>query len=274
MAIQAEFLDGTGGQLFAVHRRAREISDESECFVVVPPFAEEMNRCRYMCTLLGQALAPLSSKGLLTVDPLGTGDSQGEFGQATWQQWGDDIATAAEYARSVGYGKISLLAIRHGALLAFDRLEDFGALNRVLLWQPVTNGKSALTQFLRLRVAAAASRGEDGVTTAALEAEIDAGRAIDIAGYEVSPELFAGLKASRLDTDYPGVIPRVAWITTLPSEDRTPTRAENTSIEKLRGAGVTVDHKIAYGPSYWQVHERTLAPDVIDTTVACIGAAD
>lgn len=267
MALDPTFIAGTRGALFALHRPAAALTDDAECFVVVPSFAEEMNRCRYMCTLLGQALSRLPDKGLLSVDNYGTGDSEGDFGDSDWQQWGDDLITAVQYARTLGYRRVSLLAIRLGALLAFERCADLDCVARLLLWQPVTNGKTALQQFLRLRVAAAASRGQAGESTAALAAQSEAGVAIDIAGYEVAPRLFKGLQASRMENHLSAKLPPIAWFTTLPSEDRSPTRAELNAIDKLREQQVSVEHKIAYGPSYWQVHERTLAPALVDLTV-------
>lgn len=49
--ITPNFIEGSAGKLFTLHYAPENISNESECFIVVASFAEEMNRCRYMGTM-------------------------------------------------------------------------------------------------------------------------------------------------------------------------------------------------------------------------------
>ena len=51
--------------------------------LVLPAFAEEMNRCRAMVALQARAWSA-QGVGTLVVDGFGTGDSAGEFADATW----------------------------------------------------------------------------------------------------------------------------------------------------------------------------------------------
>ena len=70
------FLEVSGRRLFAVHHPpvdGRRVLGHVLC---VPPFNEEMNRCRSMITLQARALALLGI-GTLLLDLHGTGDSAG-----------------------------------------------------------------------------------------------------------------------------------------------------------------------------------------------------
>lgn len=267
--LKATFIEGTKGPLFALHHEPRKVNAHSECIVVSPAFAEEMNRCRYMQTMLAQELAA-SGYGLLCVDPYGTGDSAGEFGEASWQGWIEDTIAAANYATELGYQNISLIGVRLGALLALAAMPSIGNLKSLILWQPVSNGKATLTQFLRLKIAAAMARGETGITTAQLEAEINRGQSIQIAGYDVSPHLFSGITEAHLSKHLHLVSKPISWLTILPSAEKKTPRVDIQAIEKWRSSGADINHQTVVGPAFWQAHERTLAPELIPITIAAI----
>ena len=261
------FIDGEKGALFAMHHEPNTQGPLNECVVVLPAFAEEMNRCRYMQTLLAQALTA-QGIGLLAVDPFGTGDSAGDFQDADWSGWVTDSTQAASYASTLGYQRVSLLGIRIGALLALEAAPNIANLAQLLFWQPVYNGKATLTQFLRLKIAAAMARGEDGITTAQLEEQINQGNSIQIAGYDVSPELYNGIKQAHISNHFETLKSPVSWFSVLPSADKKPPRADLQTIEKLRNHNIEVQQHTVIGPAFWQAHERTLAPNLIPATLA------
>ena len=261
------YIAGTKGKLFALHCEPEARNNRAECVIVVPSFAEEMNRCRYMQTMLAQQLVG-HGIALLSVDPFGTGDSQGEFVDADWQQWIQDIITAADYAEQLGYRSITLLGIRLGALLAVAAAPEVKNLQRLVFWQPVSNGKVALNQFLRIKIAAAIGRDEDGGTTAQFEEELNRGNSIQVAGYDVSPELFKGLQAAHFDQHLPSITAPISWFTVLASEERNTPRADLKTIEQWRAEGKQIDHLMTIGPAFWQAHERTLAPNLVNDTAS------
>ncbi|MCB1667824.1 MAG: hydrolase 2, exosortase A system-associated [Pseudomonadales bacterium] len=263
------FIEGEKGPLFAIHHEPVIKADRNECVVVLSAFAEEMNRCRYMQNMLAQALNK-QGYGLICVDPYGTGDSAGEFADADWNGWVSDSITAIHYAAELGYNKISLLGIRLGALLALAAMPSVNNVSHLLLWQPVYNGKATLTQFLRLKIAAAMARGEDGITTAQLEDEINQGSSIQIAGYDVSPGLFKGIQQAHINHHFDAIPASVSWFTVLPSADKKAPRADLQTIEKWRSKGVQINHQNIVGPAFWQAHERTLAPDLVPATLAAV----
>ncbi len=271
--IEPAYIEGEKGLLFSIHYRPHDLEKKSECFIVVQSFAEEMNRCRYMCTMLAQLLGK-NNFGYLLVDSYGTGDSEGDFIDADWEQGCRDLLTAVSYAESLGYNKISLVSIRLGALQTMQVVSSIKKLNRLIFWQPVINGQVALRQFLRIKIAASIGRNEEPGTIDEFDAAIERGESLDVAGYDISPALYKGMKSSCFDDfiDFNAV--PIGWFTTLSSTDRKTPRPELNMIDKWKREGANIDHRIIIGPSYWQVHERTLVPELVSATVDYIMGVD
>lgn len=267
--VQATFIPGTRGALFALHRAPRSAGNNSECFIVVPSFAEEMNRCRYMCTMLAQQLSE-QGYGYLSVDLFGTGDSAGDFSEADWKTWRADLVSACDHAKSLGYSRITLVAIRLGALLAMETLQTLPDVHRVILWQPVISGKTALTQFMRIRIAASLEREESGGTIADFEQQLDNGQHVQVAGYDVAPALYKAIQAVKLDSASACKGVAIAWFNTLASQERKTPRVEVDFLARWRSSGADISHTTVIGPSYWAVHERTLAPGLVEATMKYI----
>src|SRR5262245_21600498 len=59
--------------------------------LLLPPFAEELNKTRRMCARFARRLAGHGWR-VVRVDLYGCGDSAGEFRDATWSQWISDLA--------------------------------------------------------------------------------------------------------------------------------------------------------------------------------------
>ncbi|MTV55832.1 serine aminopeptidase domain-containing protein, partial [Pseudoduganella buxea] len=151
------FLDGGADARFCVfHSPSHSPSPDDACrgaIVYLHPFAEEMNKSRRMAALGAAALAA-DGYAVLQIDLHGCGDSAGDFGDATWESWLDDVARARRWLQRELGDRLTevpaLWGLRLGALLALDAArrapEPPSAL---LLWQPVTSGAVLLTQFLR-----------------------------------------------------------------------------------------------------------------------------
>ena len=86
MSSQPQFLaldDREAPRRFAVLHWPAEPRVPLGLVVHAPAFAEEMNKSRRMVALQARALAE-DGLAVLLVDPLGCGDSPGDFGDATW----------------------------------------------------------------------------------------------------------------------------------------------------------------------------------------------
>lgn len=263
------FLDDGPRRLFAVHH-APGSAGHVLCAL---PFNEEMNRCRSMVTLQARALAKLGL-GTLVVDPFGTGDSQGEHGDARWSAWADGLRRAVQWLDEKPGGCKAILGIRLGAILAAEVHRDLARPQIALaLWQPVTNGKAHLTQFLRVRIAAQMDRPNAvKETTAAMRERFAANESVEVAGYEIHPELAAAIDAATLAGATPAAGARVLWLESSNAEEAKIAPASEPVLEEWRRHGVAVDAEVFAGPAFWQLHERTVAPAAIDATARWLGA--
>lgn len=258
-------LAGSRGALCAVyfepHAGVAPLGD----VLVVPAFAEEMNRCRAMVALQARALAELGV-GTLVIDPYGTGDSAGEFAQASWAQWRDDLKLGAAWLDSKGRGCRALLALRLGAVMAAQLARECSGVRHLLLWQPVLSGKSFFTQFLRIRLAAEMNQPDRIKSTNDLRALSTQGQLVEVSGYEVGPALAAELDAVAFDTAAWPQRVQIDWFEVQTNSDASLAPASHKAIEALQATGATVQAGAVTGPAFWHVHERELAPELIAAT--------
>lgn len=267
------FIEGDAGKLFTLHYAPKNNSVKSECFIVAASFAEEMNRCRYMGTLLAQSLSKLGY-GFLVVDAYGTGDSAGDFQDASWEQSCRDLITGIEYAKILGYQQVSLLGVRLGALQAIRVASEVKEIKRLIMWQPVINGQAALTQFLRIKIAASINRNEKPGKIKDFEAQIDRNENLSVAGYDMSANYFKGIRSANFNNYIEFNSSPICWFTILGSADRKTPQGDLKLIEKWRKNGAVIDHREIIGSSFWQAHERTLVPELIDETIEYVTGAD
>jgi len=149
------FIPGQTGELFALYYPPASGGQPKKVFLHIPAFAEEMNKSRRMVALQARAFAQ-HGYGVLVMDLLGTGDSFGNFSEATWLIWQQDIDTAIRWIVKQVAESINLWSLRIGVLLAMDFVANSSAkIDKLICWQPVLNGETFVMQFLRLRVAAA-----------------------------------------------------------------------------------------------------------------------
>ncbi len=198
------FIPCEQGQLFAMYYEP-VLDVASHCIVHIPAFAEEMNHSRRMVAL--QAII-YAEKGIAVCvfDLWGTGDSQGEFGDATWAIWLKNIQTVIGWLQTQKYDLLSLWGLRSGVLLALDYLQKYDAkIESLIAWKPVLNGETFVMQFLRLRVAAAMmDKNAPQEKTTDLRKLLMSGQSIEVAGYLLNPELvnpLLQLKAATMGID-------------------------------------------------------------------------
>jgi exosortase A-associated hydrolase 2 len=229
------------------------------------PFAEEMNKSRRMAALACRALAE-AGHAVLQVDLRGCGDSSADFGDASWADWQADARLGLAWLDAhVTDAPVWLWGLRAGALLA---AADWGRPVNYLFWQPMTNGKLALQQFLRLKLAAEMASGASKGLMDAMKTELAAGRPVEIAGYRLSANLASGLDAARLAPS--GVPGRVEWLELSTREDAVLTSVSEQAIKSWQDAGWAVRPQIVPGPGFWATSEIELAPALIARTVEAL----
>lgn len=229
------------------------------------PFAEEMNKSRRMAALACLALAE-AGHAVLQIDLRGCGDSSADFGDASWADWQADVRLGlAELDSRVPDAPLWLWGLRAGALLAAT---DWGRPVNFLFWQPMTNGKLALQQFLRLKLAAEMASGASKGLMEQMKTELAAGRPVDIAGYRLGAALASGLEAARLaPTGTPG---RAEWLELSSRDDAVLTPVSEQAIKGWQDAGWAVRPQIVPGPGFWATSEIELAPTLIARTVEAL----
>lgn len=264
--MQPLFLDLNGRRLFCgLHGDP----DARRWVLVLPPFAEEMNKCRPLLARVARELARQAC-ACLVPDLYGTGDSAGAFGEADWDGWlGDADALNAWMADRFPAARPGLLAVRSGALLlAGMRSAAQGwAGARVVCWQPVLDGRRYLQQVLRLRVMAGRmAGGEESVK--ALEARLVDGETLEVAGYAVSAALASGLSCAMLSppslAQADGVV-LLEFAASAPSETSLPVARFATA---LRDAGGAVDVRTVACEQFWTTQEIAVPDAAVAATVA------
>ncbi len=199
MVMTPRFVKVNGRRLFCAHFHNPRVPPRFRV-LIAPPFAEELNKCRRILTLVSQRLAEQGCE-VLFPDLFGTGDSAGDFRDASWKGWGEDWAALDEWLmQNSAAPRPAYLCVRSGALLlsvARGLLNDFGRA-RIVLWQPVLECERFLRAFLRLRTVSdrLAGRAE---SMSELDARLRSGQSVEIAGYELSASMAAEMTSLTLD---------------------------------------------------------------------------
>ncbi len=140
--------EGPSGQRFCLFHPA-QASQVLGAVLYIHPFAEEMNKSRRMAAMQSRALAK-AGFAVLQIDLLGCGDSSGDFGDASWQSWLDDVQRGAKWLAERVQAPLWLWGLRAGCLLAVDAARNISPTPNFIFWAPTPSGKLLLQQFLRL----------------------------------------------------------------------------------------------------------------------------
>ena len=222
-----------------------------------------------MVTLQAQALAAMGM-GTLLLDLHGTGDSAGDFDQATWEGWRGDLACGLAWLRQHGRGCRTLFGIRLGALMAAQMAADDPSIDRLLLWLPVVAGKTFWTQFLRIRIAAELGLANGIKSTETLRQMSAGGLAVEASGYLVGSTLAQRLDTLTMPDSQRLSGKQVAWFEVAPNADAQMPRANAKLAEDWRDKGVEVAVAQVLGPQFWLAHEREVALSLIESSSAAV----
>lgn len=268
--LNARFVTTSRGNLLLVTHGST--TDASSCVLIVPPFGDEMNKSRHLLT---QAARAIAKTGVLVILPdlFGTGDSDGEFRDATWQQWISDLHSIGQAVVERGMRISGMIAMRTGALLGLEAAQTAGwPLERIVLWQPVTDGARFLTQILRVGVAASMS-GENRVSVESLRRNLSAGDAATVAGYELSPALAKALDQASIGHLLNTQSGAVCWIEVTPAQNPELSPAAKAAIEQARQRNRLVVGLPISGQPFWSSAEIVQNPLLVQETVRALSGA-
>lgn len=203
---------------------------------------------------------------VLQIDLLGCGDSSGDFADATWQAWQDDVQLAYRWLRGQSQAPLTLWGLRAGALLAATAAVNLPEAANFIFWQPVVSGKQHWQQFMRLKMAGEIASGQAKGVTEQLRQQIAAGQTVEIAGYMVSPGLANGLEKAQMQPValQPG---QISWLELSTREGANLTPVAQKNIEQWQAAGFNVNVQVVQGPAFWQTTE---IEDVLALTAASL----
>ncbi|MFT3847219.1 MAG: hydrolase 2, exosortase A system-associated [Propionivibrio sp.] len=271
MSLEAFFLPTAGGRLFCLFHGPDDGTARKGAVIYVHPFAEEMNKSRRMAGLQAKAMAS-AGYAVLQVDLFGCGDSAGDFGEATWESWIANLIEAARWLRERSDAPLWWWGLRTGALLAVAAATRFGQPGRLLLWQPVMQGKQYLRQFLRLKIAGELLDGGAKGAMNRVKVQLADGVPVEIAGYMLSPALASGLEQAELTL--PDGVQRVALIEIASGATVELSPVASARLAAWRVAGSEVRGVSVPGPAFWQTTEIEECPALIDASLRLLAEMD
>lgn len=244
----------------------------------IHPLAEEMNKSRRMAALQSRALAA-AGFAVLQIDLLGCGDSSGDFGDAGWADWLEDLAAATEWLNTnakiyenaskrdshSGNCPLWLWGHRAGCLLAVELAHRLAEHCNFVFWQPPASGKLLLQQFLRLKVVGDMLGSKASGTMDVMKRNLAAGQSVELAGYVLSSSLAKGLEQATL---LPPTKPAQAiWLelSAQPVADVSP--VTSALAQQWSKAGAMVKAQPIQGPHFWQTSEIEDAPALLLATL-------
>ncbi|MAD74813.1 MAG: glycosyl transferase [Rheinheimera sp.] len=260
--VNSGFYPFSSGQLF-LHAKV-DIATEN-AVLILPPFAEEMNKTRHLINTVMQQLAAADCNCFM-LDNFGTGDSEGDLDQASVGIWRNDIQQFIALLQQDGYQRLSVVAIRFGALQLFDLLNNDALglpMQNIVLWQPIFDVKKFWQQFVRIKVAEVMASGKK-VSQKDLEQQLLQGNTIEIAGYPISPDFYQSLLS--MQTAIPAQLQRcqLSWFETSQLENIA-LPVQNMLLQFQENQDVNFVQLKA--EPYWQTTELANADELITLTV-------
>lgn len=263
---QPFFLPTPKGRLFAVYHRPTLPLTCRGNVLVVPAFNEEMNRCRSMVTLQAQSLGKLGW-GTLVLDLHGTGESDGDYVDARWDLWLGNIQQAVAWLDEQPGRCTGLLAVRLGVALALAFLRQDQKQRALVAWQPIVNGKTYFTQFMRTRIAANMDRNDiPKETSVTMRAQLAQGQSVEVTGYEIHPELASMLDQLDISDLQPSPSVSMAWFEKGSGADKALAPTSQSLLASWQQNGSVVDTLALDGPAFWALHDRAVAPAWVEHT--------
>ena len=273
MTFEAFYLPAATGQRFCLLHQPEAHTARRGAVVYVHPFAEEMNKSRRMAALQARALA-LAGYAVLQIDLHGCGDSSGDFGDATWESWVEDIGLACVWLQQRSDAGLWLWGLRTGCLLACAAATRISQPSKLLLWQPVVSGKQFLQQFLRLKIAGEMLGGDTKGSKDLMDRlrdQLAQGVSVEIAGYLLSPALANGLERAELS---PSALSsaQIEWIELSSKPDAGMSPLASTRLEKWKSLGLAARGTTVCGPAFWQTAEIAECPALLEASILAMSA--
>jgi pimeloyl-ACP methyl ester carboxylesterase len=148
--MEAFFFGPSSQRVFAIYHPPAQGGSEV-LTVICPPLFSDYMRTQLALRELAISLAK-RGQHVLRLDYRGTGDSFGDLSEVAISDWVEDITVAVREGRDLtGSGAVRLLGVRAGALLACRSAEASSDVQRLVLWDPISDGASYLRMLRRVQ---------------------------------------------------------------------------------------------------------------------------
>ena len=270
MTFEAFYLPAAVGQRFCLFHQPDAETARLGAVLYIHPFAEEMNKSRRMASLQAKALAH-AGYAVLQIDLHGCGDSSGDFGEASWEGWIEDVVLACAWLQQRNDTVLWLWGLRTGCLLACAAAARIDQPSKLLLWQPVVSGKQFLQQFLRLRIAGEMHVGDSKGLMDRLREQLAQGESVEIAGYLLSSAMANELGRAELSPPAHSAA-QIEWIELSGKPDGDLSPLASTRLDLWKSVGLSARGSTVYGPAFWQTAEIAECPALLEASMLAMSA--
>jgi exosortase A-associated hydrolase 2 len=234
--------------------------------VFIPPFGEEMNRCRSLVATQARNFARAGYSCTL-VDFYGTGDSQGELRDASLTLWESNVRAVVEELQTEFPAPVVLWGLRLGGLLALNFCVNPHLRPRdIILWQPVNSGTAYITQVLRQRVASLMLRDLPPETTKEIRQRLASGEDVEISGYTLRETLVGEIESIDVSHMSGLCTGTIYWLEHVAEAGKEIGLAARKLVDQLSLQDNKVELRTFSDPPIWQIHERDFAPQLLAIT--------
>lgn len=234
--------------------------------VFIPPFGEEMNRCRSLVATQARNFARAGYSCTL-IDFHGTGDSQGQLCDSSLAIWKDNIRLTVDTLQREDAAPLIFWGLRLGGLLALDYAVSSASRPRdVILWQPVNSATVYITQVLRQRVASLMVKDLPPETTKEIRQRLADGENVEIAGYTLGGALVEDIESIDVSAMTSLCTGTIYWLEHVIEAGKDIGLASRKVVDQLAQQGNKIEVRTFCDPPIWQIHERDFAPQLLAIT--------
>lgn len=149
--ISPYFFGRASHRMYACHHAPAIAVKDTRAVLLCNSIGHEYERCH---RTLRQLAAKLSAKGnhAMRFDYFGTGDSQGEYEQASLASWRQDVSEGIDECHRIsGYNQLCVIGVRMGATMAAQVAMQREDVDSLVLYAPVIDGETMLTEWKQLQ---------------------------------------------------------------------------------------------------------------------------
>lgn len=178
------FFGRSATRLYGIYHPAKGATVHDEGIVLCYPMGQEYMRAHRAFRMLSLMLAKRGYH-VFRFDYFGTGDSAGESGAGSLEQWQKDLKSAIqELKETADVSRVSVVGLRLGGAIAFNGILERDDVHRLVMWDPVTQGSAFVEELL----------GAGGEDPERRRAELERHGSVGILGFPLKTEMVQELK--------------------------------------------------------------------------------